>query len=122
MVALSPLVVVHTFTNWDLFAVALAGVGLVAWQGRRAGLAGVFLGLGTAAKLYPVLFFVPLLALCSRAGQMRAISRAAAGAVMASAVFDVPVALLWPDTWLQFLKLDRGGRSASTRSRSATTS
>ena len=49
MVALSPLVVVHAFTNWDLLAVALAGVGLLAWQRRRPGLAGVFLGLGTAA-------------------------------------------------------------------------
>ncbi len=107
MVALSPLVVVHAFTNWDLFAVALAGVGLVAWQGRRPGLAGVFLGLGTAAKLYPLLFFIPLLALCWRAGQLRAFWRAAAGAVLAWAVVDVPVALLWPDSWLQFLKLNR---------------
>jgi uncharacterized membrane protein len=107
MVALSPLVLLHAFTNWDLFAVALAGVGLVAWQGRRPGLAGVFLGLGTAAKLYPLLFFIPLLALCWRAGQLRAFWRAAAGAVLAWAVVDVPVALLWPDSWLQFLKLNR---------------
>jgi uncharacterized membrane protein len=101
------LVIVHAFTNWDLFAVALAGVGLVAWQGRRPGLAGVFLGLGTAAKLYPLLFFIPLLALCWRAGQMRSFWRAAAGAVVAWAVVNVPVALLWPNSWLQFLKLNR---------------
>ena len=107
MVALSPLVIVHAFTNWDLFAVALAGAGLVAWQGRRPGLAGVLLGLGTAAKLYPVLFFIPLLALCWRSRQLPAFWRAALGAVVAWAVVNLPVALLWPESWLRFLKLNR---------------
>jgi len=96
-------------------AVGALGTALASWPlsrlmerwGRRPGLAGVFLGLGTAAKLYPLLFFIPLLALCWRAGQLRAFWRAAAGAVLAWAVVDVPVALLWPDSWLQFLKLNR---------------
>ena len=67
----------------------------------------MFLGLGTAAKLYPVLFFVPLLVLCWRSGQLRAFWRAALGAVVAWAVVNLPVALLWPNSWLQFLKLNR---------------
>jgi uncharacterized membrane protein len=107
MVALSPLVIVHAFTNWDLFAVALAGAGLVAWQSRRPGLAGVLIGLGTAAKLYPALFLLPLLALCWRAGQLRACLRAVVGAVLAWAAVNVPVALLWPDSWLKFITLNR---------------
>jgi uncharacterized membrane protein len=107
MVALSPLVIVHAFTNWDLFAVALAGAGLVAWQSRRPGLAGVLLGLGAAAKLYPALFFIPLLALCWRSRQLPAFGRAVLGAVVAWVVINVPVALLWPESWLQFLKLNR---------------
>ena len=107
IVALSPLVVFHAFTNWDLFAVALAGAALVAWQGRRAGLAGVLIGLGTAAKLYPVLFLIPLLALCWRSRQLPAFGRTALGAAVAWSVVNLPVLALWPDSWLRFLQLNR---------------
>jgi uncharacterized membrane protein len=107
MVALSPLVVVHAFTNWDLFAVALAGAGLVAWQGRRPGLAGLLLGLGTAAKLYPILFFVPLLVLCWRARQLPAFWKAALGAAVSWSVVNLPVAAAYPDSWKRFFTLNR---------------
>jgi uncharacterized membrane protein len=107
IVALSPLLIVHAFTNWDLLAVALAGAAMVAWQGRRAGLAGVLLGLGTAAKLYPALFFIPLLALCWRSRQLPAFGRAALGAAIAWSVVNLPIAALWPESWLRFLELNR---------------
>jgi uncharacterized membrane protein len=107
MVALSPLVVVHAFTNWDLFAMALAGAGLVAWQGRRPGLAGLLLGLGAAAKLYPALFFIPLLALCWRSRQLPAFWRAALGAVVAWSAVNLPVAAAYPDSWRRFFELNR---------------
>jgi uncharacterized membrane protein len=107
MVALSPLLVVHAYTNWDLFAVALAGAGLVAWQGKRPALAGVLLGLGTAAKLYPALFFVPLLALCWRSRQLPAFGRAATGAAIAWSAVNLPVAAAWPESWRRFVELNR---------------
>ena len=107
IVALSPLLIVHAFTNWDLLAVGLAGAAMVAWQGRRAGLAGVLLGLGTAAKLYPALFFVPLLALCWRSRQLPAFGKAALGAAIAWSVVNLPIAALWPESWMRFLELNR---------------
>ena len=111
MVALSPLLVVHAYTNWDLFAVALAGTGLLAWQRRRPGLAGVLLGLGTAAKLYPALFLVPLLALCLRTRRFRAFAWAFGGAALAWAAVNLPVAALYPAAWRRFFELNRA-RSA----------
>jgi uncharacterized membrane protein len=107
MVALSPLVVVHAYTNWDLFAVALAGAGLVAWQRRRPWLAGVLLGLGVAAKLYPALFFVPLLVLCWRARRLPDFGRAAAGAAIAWSVVNLPIAGAYPEAWRRFFELNR---------------
>jgi uncharacterized membrane protein len=107
MVALSPLLVVHAFTNWDLFAIALAGAGLVAWQGRRPGLAGVLLGLGTAAKLYPALFFIPLLVLCWRSRQLPAFWRAALGAAVAWSAVNLPIAAAYPESWRRFFELNR---------------
>ena len=69
MFALAPGLLMHGTTNWDLLAVALAGLGLLAWARSRPMVAGVLLGLATATKLYPVLFLVPLLFLCLRAGR-----------------------------------------------------
>ncbi|WP_227985047.1 glycosyltransferase family 87 protein [Nocardia spumae] len=67
LVALSPLVLVHIFTNFDALATAFAATGLLAWARRRPVLAGVLLGLGGAAKLYPLLLLGPIIVLCLRA-------------------------------------------------------
>jgi uncharacterized membrane protein len=60
--ALAPTLLVYGTVNWDLMAVAFATGALVAFAARRDGWAGILLGLGAAAKLYPALFVVPLLA------------------------------------------------------------
>jgi uncharacterized membrane protein len=107
MVALSPLLIVHAFTNWDLLALALAGVGLVAWQRRRPGLAGVFIGLGAAAKLYPALFLVPLFALCLRTRKLAEFGWAAAGATLAWVAVNYPIASQYSENWRRFFDLNR---------------
>lgn len=56
LVAASPLVIFQIFTNFDALATGLATSGLLAWARRRPVLAGVLIGLGSAAKLYPLLF------------------------------------------------------------------
>src|SRR6266536_833408 len=103
MVALCPLLILHAYTNWDLFAIALAGAALVAWQRRRPGVAGVLLGLGTAAKLYPGLFLIPLLALCLRTRRLGAFAWTFAGAALAWVAVNLPVAALYPAAWRAYL-------------------
>src|SRR5262249_29576569 len=71
LVALAPTIVIDLATNWDMLAVGLASGALLAWARKRTFLAGILLGLGIAAKLYPVLFLLPLAALCWRAGRGR---------------------------------------------------
>ncbi|RMI34408.1 DUF2029 domain-containing protein [Nocardia stercoris] len=71
LIALSPLVAVHIFTNFDALATAFAATGLLAWARKRPILAGVLLGLGTAAKLYPVFLLAPIVLLCLRADSRR---------------------------------------------------
>ncbi|MFC9432860.1 glycosyltransferase family 87 protein [Nocardia sp. NPDC057030] len=71
LVACSPLVIVHIFTNFDALATALAATGLLAWARRRPALAGLLLGLGGAAKLYPLLLLGPIVVLCLRADPMQ---------------------------------------------------
>jgi uncharacterized membrane protein len=69
-------------------------------------LAGVLLGLGGAAKLYPLLLLVPLLVLCLRAGRLRQ-GMAAVGAAAASwAVVNAPIAILYPTGWSYFWRFN----------------
>jgi hypothetical protein len=94
--ALSPALLLHATTNWDLIAMAFAGLGLLAWARRYPALAGVMLGLATATKLYPVLFLVPLLFLCLRARQLRAWGLAAAMTLAVAVGVTAPVYLTAP--------------------------
>ncbi|SNS58746.1 Uncharacterized membrane protein [Geodermatophilus pulveris] len=107
MVALSPVLLVYAFNNWDLLAVALATLGMWAWARQRPVLAGVLLGLGVAAKLYPVLVLGALFVLCLRAGRLGAWVRAALAAAGAWLAVNVPVALAAPENWGWFFAFSR---------------
>jgi uncharacterized membrane protein len=96
MFALAPALALHGSTNWDLVAMALVGLGLLSWARRRPLAAGVLLGLATATKLYPVLFLVPLFALCLRAGRLRAFAVTAAAVVLTPVAVSLPVYLASP--------------------------
>jgi Glycosyltransferase family 87 len=110
MVALSPALILSAFVNWDLMALALTALGIAAWAGRRGVWAGVFLGLGVAAKFYPLVVFGPLLLLCLRGGQLRAFGKTLAAAVVAWLAVDLPVMIIAPSGWSYFYAFskDRG--------------
>jgi uncharacterized membrane protein len=94
--ALSPALLLHATTNWDLIAMAFAGLAMLAWARKRPVLAGVLLGLGAATKLYPILFLVPLLGLCLRAGKLRQWGGLAAAAVLTAIGLTLPFYLTAP--------------------------
>lgn len=110
MAVLSPLVVVHIFTNFDSLAVMLVALAMLAWARRVPWLAGLLLGLGTAAKLYPVLLLFVLLLLCLRTGKVREFAETAAAAVLAWAAVNLPILVPYPSGWWEFFRLnsDRG--------------
>jgi uncharacterized membrane protein len=113
--ALSPLVIVQAFTNYDILAVGFATTGMFAWSRRRPVLAGALIGLGAAAKLYPVLLLIPMFALCLRAGKWKPWLAVAATAGACWAVVNAPIALLWPRGWDEFFRLN-SARPADTDS------
>jgi uncharacterized membrane protein len=104
LVALSPLLVFHAFSNWDLLAMALASCGLWAWARGRPVAAGALIGLGTAAKLYPVFLLVPLLILAIRTRRMREAAWAIGSAAAAWAAVNLPVAVVFNHGWWEFYK------------------
>ena len=110
LIAIAPAIWTAGLINWDALVVALASLALLAWGRKRPALAGVFIGLGTAAKLYPAFFFVPLVILCVRAGRWRELLRALGAAVGVWLVVNVPVYLANPENWSYFWQYNSGGR------------
>jgi uncharacterized membrane protein len=106
IMCLSPLLVVHAFTIWDLLAIGITAGAMLAWARGKPVLAGALLGLGTAAKLYPVLLLGPLLILCLRAGKMTAWTRAFVAAAAVWLVINLPVMLAYPNGWYEFIRLN----------------
>jgi hypothetical protein len=58
--AAAPPFVFYAFHNWDLLAVAPVALAAWAWKNRRHEAVGFFLGVGAAAKVFPVLGLAPL--------------------------------------------------------------
>lgn len=79
---------------------------MLAWAKRRPALAGVLLGLGVSAKLYPLLIFGPLLLLAARANRWRAALIATGTAVLAWGATNLPVAVQWRANWLKFFEFN----------------
>jgi uncharacterized membrane protein len=108
--ALSPPLIIQGLQNWDLLAVGPATIGLLQWENGLVFSAGLLLGAGTAAKLFPALF-VPILAASSwYQRQRRAVARLLAGAAIGFAVFVLPIYALVPRALTFFLRFhgDRG--------------
>jgi uncharacterized membrane protein len=106
LVGASPLVIFQMFTNFDALATALAIGGLLAWARRRPVLAGVLLGLGAAAKLYPALLLGPLLVLGIRTGRLGGVARTAVVTVATWLAVNLPVMVLFPRGWSEFFRLN----------------
>jgi uncharacterized membrane protein len=102
--ALSPLLVFHAFTNWDLLAMALTSAAVWAWARRKPVAAGVLIGLGTAAKLYPVFVLIPLFILAIRTRKWAPVWWATAAAAASWLAVNLPIALAYRTGWWEFYK------------------
>lgn len=100
--ALSPLLVFHAFSNWDLLAMAFASCALWAWARQRPVLAGAMIGLGTAAKLYPIFLLVAIGILAVRTRKVADALWATAAAALVWAAVNGPVALAYHRGWWEF--------------------
>jgi uncharacterized membrane protein len=106
LVAASPILIFQIFTNFDALATALAIGSMLAWARRKPVLAGVLIGLGVAAKLYPALLLLPLLVLGVRAGRLREVGQTAATAAVTWLLVNLPVMVLFPRGWSEFFRLN----------------
>ncbi len=107
MVALAPSLILAGLINWDLLAVALTALAMLAWARKRTFTSGLLFGLAIATKFYPLLLFVPLFVLCFRARQLRAFGTALGGAAVSWAIVDVPVWIASPAGFGRFYSFNQ---------------
>jgi uncharacterized membrane protein len=100
--AASPALVLAGLINWDLLAVAALAGALWAWSRGRPVLCGVLVGLGTAAKLYPLFLLGALLVVCLRRGRLPAFGAATAAAVGSWVAVNAPAVGYGFEQWKVF--------------------
>ncbi|MBI2238530.1 MAG: DUF2029 domain-containing protein [Actinobacteria bacterium] len=92
--------------NWDLLAVAFATAATLAYLNRRDAWAGILLGLGAAAKLYPALLVVPFALGRLREKEPDRAIHLAWGAAGSWLAVNLPFALLAPGSWWEFFRFN----------------
>lgn len=110
LVAGSPLLIVHAFTNWDIPSIFFAVAAMLAARNRKWWLAGALIGLGTAFKLWPLFLLGAYLTVAIRKRDFAPFGKMLVGAAVAWVVVNVPVYLRNSDAWGEFNRLntDRG--------------
>ncbi|WP_049168444.1 glycosyltransferase family 87 protein [Corynebacterium propinquum] len=106
LVAASPLVLVHAFTNWDILAIFFAVAGLLLFARGRTAWAGVAIGLGTATKLWPLFLLGAIIVLALRLRRFRALIIVAITTAVTWLVVNLPVMLAYPEAWNEFNRLN----------------
>ncbi|MGJ3190858.1 glycosyltransferase family 87 protein [Paenarthrobacter sp. FR1] len=107
MVAVAPGMILAGFINWDMWAVGLLALGMYFFSRDKLVLAGVFIGLGTATKLYPVLILGAILLLALRTGKLRTFFVTTGAALASWLAVNLPIAVINPSEWRYFFEFSQ---------------
>jgi uncharacterized membrane protein len=106
VVAGSPILIFQAFTNFDALATGCAAGAMLAWSRRKPVVAGAFIGVGVALKLYPLLLLIPLAMLAVRTGKWRPVAKTAITALVTWIAVNLPIMVLYPRGWSEFFRLN----------------
>ncbi len=104
--ALAPMMIFSTVVNWDMLAILPAIAGMYAWSKNKPILAGFLLGLGIAAKFYPLLLIGPLFILAIRSRKIKEASHTILTAIITWVIINLPFALYFHEAWFEFFRLN----------------
>ncbi len=102
MVAIAPGIILNASLNWDLWAVLFMVIGLWFFAKAKPVWAGIFLGLGAAAKLFPLFALGAVLVLAWRTGKWGVFVKTTVALVLTWLAVNVPFALTAFDEWSRF--------------------
>lgn len=106
LVACSPLVIMHAFTNWDIPSILAATLALWAFSRRNAWMAGVWIGIGISIKLWPLFLLGAYFVLSVRSRNFVPLVKMTVATVVTWVVCNVGVWLAYPQAWGEFYRLN----------------
>lgn len=107
IVAGSPILIVHAFTNWDIPSILLATLAMYLVARHRPGWAGVCIGLGTAFKLWPLFLLGAYLVLAWRSRRWPEFLMMLGSTIVSWTLVNAPVYYFYPAGWSEFFVLNR---------------
>ncbi|ACR18782.1 putative membrane protein [Corynebacterium kroppenstedtii DSM 44385] len=113
LVAASPIVGVHIFTNFDSLATVCAMGAIFLWTRKKYAGAGILIGLGAAAKLWPAYILGAFLVLVIRHRwrERTEFINTVVSAVVTWLVVNIPIMIASPAGWAEFFT--RNGKRAA---------
>ncbi|GAC80365.1 Uncharacterized membrane protein [Gordonia malaquae] len=99
LMVISPLVLVHAFTSYEVLPVMFTALAMYAWSRERMWLTGLFVGLGAASAIYPLLLIPAIAILCVRERRLSDAASVAIGALLTWGVVNGVVASIYPSGW-----------------------
>ena len=97
-----PIIVLTMTVNWDVVAIPLAAMCIVAWQRQRMAWFGVCVALGTAAKLFPLVMLAAGMVLALRRRSVRAAVAMTGCFVLTTVAVNAPLLLSNREAWGMF--------------------
>lgn len=106
LMAITPLVAIHAFTNFELLVIMFAVAALaLAAQGKYRW-AGVAIGLGTAAKLWPLFLLGAYLVILLREKRLVPMAQMVGTTILSWLAVNLPIMFLFPVGWHEFFRLN----------------
>lgn len=99
---LTPIVVLTLTLNWDAIALLATALALLAWQRQRMALFGVFVALGTATKLFPLVLLAAGMILALKTRSARSLLAVTGAFMVTTVAVNAPLYLSNPDAWREF--------------------
>ncbi|QDZ43411.1 glycosyltransferase family 87 protein [Corynebacterium sp. sy039] len=106
VVACSPLLIAHAFTNWDIPSIAAAMLAVWFVARKKPLWAGVFIGIGVSLKLWPLYLLGAYLIVAIRTKRFMPMFTMTMAAVGTWLVVNVPIMLKYPQAWKEFFRLN----------------
>lgn len=106
LMAASPLVISYAFSNWDILPIACMALALLDARRDKTLRAGMWLGIGTAFKLWPVFLLGAYLVLAIRGRRFGPFAKMLGATVASWALINLPIALIYPEAWREFFRLN----------------
>ena len=108
--AAAPALLLYTGLNWDLAAIALTALALVAYQREHDRWGTLALVVAVWSKFFPLVFLVAILLERARTRQTRALAEIGLIFTLGSAVINAPLALVNLRYWGRFFTANSGRR------------